>query len=552
MFSVPLNPKLTENQLNEFISFLKEYKSFIYDFYFTCRVSPFDQDAMGDVFNGGEEDHNYLIGLALHIQNETGVTASAVFNNIQVRPSQQNLDLFIENFRPVYDSGIKSATIPHTHWMATGQIKKAFPDLFVKNTILRNVSEPRDIEHLAKAGFDYINLDRDLMRDHEKLKRFKKAKSQFGVKISLLANEGCYGGCVMMDEHYQFNNTRTDGPQYFNDPISRVSCPKWDHEDFAVSLKTANFPPWREDWQEFIDDLGIDVIKMHGRESHTRLKETMEIIKRYANNEEILFDSFNDFIEETNMVDKPITIWRNKIKNCKFDCWDCGYCDKIMAAKYGNHISPKVAIVAQQLVDSVNNPIEINIPGLTSTRVQSLINGLAKSSSKYLEIGSYQGATAAAALSGNNLQAYFVDTWQEAPQAVREGWETPDTNSLEEFKKNINSYKGNNKVFISNSDMFKVNLKPISDIDLFFYDGPHDFESTKNAVKYYSATFARQSILIFDDANWTDVVKGAHKGILESGLKILYSKKVLNSLESESDWWNGLYIVVVENNGNNK
>jgi|688.fasta_scaffold05873_14 hypothetical protein len=552
MFSVPLNPKLTENQLNEFISFLKEYKSFIYDFYFTCRVSPFDQDAMGDVFNGGEEDHNYLIGLALHIQNETGVTASAVFNNIQVRPSQQNLDLFIENFRPVYDSGIKSATIPHTHWMATGQIKKAFPDLFVKNTILRNVSEPRDIEHLAKAGFDYINLDRDLMRDHEKLKRFKKAKSQFGVKISLLANEGCYGGCVMMDEHYQFNNTRTDGPQYFNDPISRVSCPKWDHEDFAVSLKTANFPPWREDWQEFIDDLGIDVIKMHGRESHTRLKETMEIIKRYANNEEILFDSFNDFIEETNMVDKPIAIWRNKIKNCKFDCWDCGYCDKIMAAKYGNHISPKVAIVAQQLVDSVNNPIEINIPGLTSTRVQSLINGLAKSSSKYLEIGSYQGATAAAALSGNNLQAYFVDTWQEAPQAVREGWETPDTNSLEEFKKNINPYRGNNKVFISNSDMFKVNLKPISDIDLFFYDGPHDFESTKNAVKYYSATFARQSILIFDDANWTDVVKGAHKGILESGLKILYSKKVLNSLESESDWWNGLYIAVVESNGNNK
>jgi hypothetical protein len=546
MFSVPLNPKLNENQLNDFISFLKEYKAFIYDFYFTCRVAPFNQDAMGDIFQGGKEDHDYLIDLALHIQQETGVLASAVFNNTEVRPDQQNLDLFIKNFLPVYEMGIRSATIPHTHWMATGQIKKAFPELFVKNTILRNVSEPRDIEHLAKAGFDYINLDRDLMRDHEKLKRFKKAKTQFGVKLSLLANEGCYGGCIMMDEHYQFNNTRTDGPQYFNDPISRVSCPKWDHEDFAVSLKTANFPPWREDWQEFIDDLGIDVIKMHGRESHVRLKETMDIIKRYANNEEILFDSFNDFIEETNMVDKPIAIWRNKIKNCKFDCWDCGYCDKIMAAKYGKHINPKVALVAKELVDSVNNTIQIDIPGLTSTRVQSLINGLAKSSSKYLEIGSYQGATAAAALSGNNLHAYFVDTWQEAPQAVREGWETPSTNSLEEFKKNIDPYKENNKVFISNSDMFKVNVKSISDIDLFFYDGPHDFESTRNAVKYYSPVFANHSILIFDDANWTDVVQGAHKGILESGLKILYSKKVLNSLESDTEWWNGLYIVVVE------
>jgi hypothetical protein len=546
MFSVPLNPKLNEKQMAEFIQFLKEYKQYIYDFYFTCRIPPFTQDAMGDIFEGQEEDYDYLINLALYIQSETGVLASAVFNNTEVRPSQQNLDLFIQSFTPVYEAGVRSATIPHTHWMATGQIKKAFPDLFVKNTILRNVSEPRDIEKLAKAGFDYINLDRDLMRDHEKLKRFKKAKQQYGVKLSLLANEGCYGGCIMMDEHYQFNNTRTDGPQYFNDPISRVSCPKWDHEDFAVSLKTANFPPWREDWQEFIDDLGIDVIKMHGRESHTRLKETMDIIRRYANNEEILFDSFNDFIEETNMVDKPITIWRNKIKNCKFDCWDCGYCDKIMAAKYGNHINSKVAIVAQQLVDSVNNPIEINIPGLTATRVQSLINGLAKSSSKYLEIGSYQGATAAAALMGNRLHAYFVDIWQEAPQAVREDISTPQTNTLKEFKDNIAQYKGENKVFISNSDMFKVNLNGMSDIDLFFYDGPHDFESTKNAVNYYSPVFAKHAVLIFDDANWTEVVQGAHKGIVESGLKILYSKKILNSFESSTEWWNGLYLVVVE------
>lgn len=197
---------------------------------------------MGDVFVEGKEDHNYLNNLALEIQKFTGITASAVFNNVQVRPSQDNLDLFIENFKPLYDAGIRSATIPHTHWVATGQIQSAFPDLFIKNTILRNVSEPRDIEKLAKAGFNYINLDRDLMRDHEKLLRFKKAKEKYGVKLSLLANEGCLGGCIMMDEHYQFNNSRGDGPQYFNDPISRVSCMKWDYEDQAVPLKMANFP----------------------------------------------------------------------------------------------------------------------------------------------------------------------------------------------------------------------------------------------------------------------------------------------------------------------
>ena len=59
---------------------------------------------MGDTFIGGQEDHNYLIELALHIQEETGITASAVFNNIQVRPSQHNLDLWIENFSQLYEA----------------------------------------------------------------------------------------------------------------------------------------------------------------------------------------------------------------------------------------------------------------------------------------------------------------------------------------------------------------------------------------------------------------------------------------------------------------
>jgi len=544
VFSVPLNPKMTPDQIDEFITFLIDYKPYIYDFYFTCRMPPFHQDAMGDVFEDHAETADYLINLALFIQQSTGVTASAVFNNIEVRPSQQNLDLWISNFRQLYDAGIRSATLPHTHWMATGQVKKEFPELFVKNTILRNVSEPRDIEKLAKAGFDYINLDRDLMRDHEKLLRFKKAKEKYGVKLSLLANEGCLGGCIMMDEHYQFNNMRTQGPQYFTDPISRVSCMKWDREDQAVALKTANFAPWREDWEEFLIDLGIDVIKMHGRESLTRLRETMNIIKRYAAGDDILFDHFNDFIEETNLVDKPINIWRNKIKNCKFDCWDCGYCDKIVKAKYGNNLDKMVQVVTKELVDSVNIDLDINIPGLTSSRVQSLLNRLAANSTKYLEIGPFLGATTAAALSGNNLDAYVIDMWQENIQPNNEEFELPK-NNRQDFEKNIEPYVGLNKLNIIESDCFLYDNSNIVDVDLFFYDGPHDHKSVFDAVVKYSSSFAKNAILVFDDANWAGVVSGAEDGIKEAGLNIKYSKKVLNSTESERDWWNGIFIVVV-------
>ncbi len=499
---------------------------------------------MGDTFIGGQEDHNYLIELALHIQEETGITASAVFNNIEVRPSQHNLDLWIQNFSQLYDAGIRSVTIPHTSWMATGQIKATFPELFVKNTILRNVSEPRDIEKLAQAGFDYINLDRDLMRDHEKLLRFKKAKEKYGVKLSLLANEGCLGGCIMMDEHYQFNNTRTDGPQYFTDPISRISCHKWDYEDQAVPLKTANFPPWKEDWDEFLNELGIDVIKMHGRESTTRLRETMEIIKNFAENKEILFQHFDDFIKETNMIDKPIDIWRNKIKNCKFDCWDCGYCDKIIKAKYGNNLDKMVQVVTKELVDSVNMNLNISIPGLTSPRVQKLLNALGSKSTKYLEIGPFLGATTAAALSGNNLDAYVIDMWQENIQPFKEDSLVP-LNSREQFEKNIDQYIGLNSLNVIQHDCFLYDNSNISGIDLFFYDGPHDHKSVSDVLVKYSTSLAENAVLVFDDANWEGVVSGVEEAIKKTNLKVKYSKKVLNTVESERDWWNGIFILVV-------
>ena len=125
----------------------------------------------------------------------------------------------------MYDNGVRIVTLPHTTWMLTGQIQREFPELKVKNTILREVTRPNEIVNLAKAGFYYINLDRDLMRDRDSLLRIKKAKEYCAsigkpVKISLLSNEWCWGGCPIMPEHYHYNMVREkDDPQYFNDSI---------------------------------------------------------------------------------------------------------------------------------------------------------------------------------------------------------------------------------------------------------------------------------------------------------------------------------------------
>lgn len=537
MFSIPINQKLSEAQFEEFYKFCSDYKPYIYDLYFTSRMPPFTQDAMGDIIPI-QQDAYFAIETALHIQNTLGIRVSATFNNIKVPPTQRNLDLFIKNFQQLYDAGIRSATIPHTHWVATGQIQKAFPELFIKNTILRNVSKPNDIAELAKVGFNYINLDRDMMRDRDGLIQCKRAADKFNVKLSLLGNEGCLGGCSMMDEHFEFNNSRTEGPAYFMDAISRVSCPKWSVTDPATPLKTANIPPWREDWVELLEF--VDVFKMHGRESIPQLFNTMDIIKKYANNEEILFDEFEEYLQDTNLVDRPIDAWRKIIKNCKFNCWDCNFCDKVYEKKSNKQQHPFVIAIANELVDSVSYGNTLEIPGLTSKRVQNLLFGISSHVKSYLEIGSAMGATLAP-VGFNDIEVHAVDNWKGDIQPENESFFLP-VNTMTEFEKHTAHIKNKH---VHRGDFLQVDVSNIKNIDMMFYDGPHDEKSTRDAVLYYKDCLSDVSILIFDDANWTGVVAGAEAGITDAGMNVLYSKLILNETENPNMWWNGLYILVV-------
>ena len=545
LFSLPLNPKLNQNQFNDFVTFLHHYKDFIYDIYFTSRIAPFDNDAMGDVFVIHDESAASCIDAALFIQRETGIPVSATFNNIHVKPDQKNLDLFIKNFRPLYDAGIRSATIPHTQWILTGKIQQEFPELFIKNTILRDVNRANEVYELAKAGFHYVNLDRDLMRDRDELLKIKKVKEHFpNLKISLLANEGCAGNCSIMPEHYHYNCTRTvEDPQYFNSSIARISCQKWDVEDPAIMLKTANFPPWREDWLEFLD-LGIDTFKMHGRESIKRLSESIRIIIKFANKDPILFEGFEEYLQDTNLQEKPIDAWRKIIKNCKFDCWDCGYCDKIYSKKSELAQPEKVLQAVNALAFHDNQTLTpTEISGLTSERMRKLLFSLGSVSNKYLEVGCFHGATATSVLDSSIKEAIFVDHWKENIQPAN-GIELP-VNNKQVFIDNVKKHKQNTDIKVFDCDLFDVDLTDISNVDFFLYDGPHDEATTAKAVKYYAPTLAKTSIIVFDDANWDGVVDGAKRGIEESGLNILFEKVWLNDQESKDEWWNGFYLVVV-------
>ena len=575
VFSLPINPKLSEEFVtNTFLPFLKEYREYILDLYFTCRIPPFDQDAMGDCFTVNEA----LIESACYISNQSDIPLSATFNNIWVRPDQKNLDLWIKEFAPVYNSGVRVVTLPHTSWVSTGQIQAAFPELFIKNTILREVTKPSEIVSLAEAGFNYINLDRDLMRDQEQLIRIRKAKDYCKflgkpVMLSMLVNETCWGGCPIMPEHYQYNSTRTkDDPIFFASPISRVSCSTWDVEHPEFDLKQANLPPWRDDWVE-MQELGIDTFKLHGRESMMRLQESMDLIRRWADNEEYMFPEYKKYTETLKIKDSPINKWRAKIKTCKFDCWDCNYCEAVVQShmkKQDLIVHPQVETCIEAFTNSgkylsnhrtydPNDPSAYyNVEGLTSARVRHFLNNLcSQEGAVYLEVGVYAGSTFCAAVQNNDMvAAYANDNWSQPNlQPAREDLDlslqnvTVDT-FVKNLQENITTDSLDFDIQVLRGDSSGLGKKDFKhDVNIIFYDGDNSEQKMRefflNMLDFTEDVFT----LVVDDANIEENVAITKRFIDAMGLKILYERELLNDQEDPEMWWNGLYVSVLSKSG---
>jgi hypothetical protein len=331
LFSLPFNSSMNEEGLNKiYFPFLEEYHPFLYDIYFTLSVAPFINDAMGQGRNiaDTEADNQKVLNLMLDIQKRYNIRVSATFNDITIDPTQKNMQIFIENFKPYYEKGIVSVTLPHIHWMLSGEIKRAFPKLFVKNTILRKVSKPQEYVDYVQAGFDAVNIDRANIRDRDNLKALKKAYDVFKKPMILLVNEGCRGNCPTMDEHYTINCSKEDKIPYFRQEVAKNTCPLWSSINPYYHLQVCNMPLHREDFEEIIKY--IQVLKLHGRSELNLLIESIEIVKRYANPKQkyILREQLQRF-RKFNYDEAEISKWRAYTKNCKFECWCCSTCEEL-------------------------------------------------------------------------------------------------------------------------------------------------------------------------------------------------------------------------------
>jgi hypothetical protein len=209
---------------------------------------------------------------------------------------------------------------------------------------------------------------------------------------------------------------------------------------------------------------------------------------------------------------------------------------------------------AKSSVDNANNNISkltsdiLSMDGMSGNKTRHLYNNICSlNDANYLEIGTWKGSSFISAFYNNEINPIVIDNWVE--------FNGPKS----EFISNVNKFCPNRKFNLIEKDCFKLNDDEITNIydsiDIYLYDGAHDYESQKKAITYYKNLFSKYFIIIVDDfrsdtPSWSNVKKGTYDGIEESGLIIHHSVEIITyqELSGRSEYWNGFGLFVCEKN----
>ena len=184
----------------------------------------------------------------------------------------------------------------------------------------------------------------------------------------------------------------------------------------------------------------------------------------------------------------------------------------------------------------------ININDMSGIKTRHLYNNIANfDDCRYLEIGSYKGSTACAALCNNKMKLFVcIDNWSEFG------------NNKEEFLHNFYKYKGDNNAYYIEKDCFNLDKTIFKEkFNVYMYDGNHSYESQYKALEYYYEILDDTFIFIVDDWNNKIIRDGTLKGIEDLNLKIIHKieirlKEDNGYTEDRNGYHNGLFIAVLQ------
>ncbi len=194
-------------------------------------------------------------------------------------------------------------------------------------------------------------------------------------------------------------------------------------------------------------------------------------------------------------------------------------------------------------------PHEIRgIKGMSGQRYRAFINGYVRATSdaRYLEVGSWAGSTAAAALYGNRVEALCIDNWSEfgGPR--------------EAFFSNIELARSEHtRLRFLERDFRAVDYAALGSFNIYLFDGPHGEVDQCDGVLLAQPAVTDRYLLIVDDWNWRAVRNGTLRALHRLRSRIEAAVEIRTTLDDshpqvsmeKSDWHNGYFLAVVRKQG---
>ncbi len=183
----------------------------------------------------------------------------------------------------------------------------------------------------------------------------------------------------------------------------------------------------------------------------------------------------------------------------------------------------------------------LEMEGASGLVFRMLINNLlaAVPSPHYLEIGSWPGSTACAAMSGNAANIICIDDWS-APASSGAALAA----NLEQVRAPYNSYD------VYPADFRTIDYSAIGTYNIYLFAGPHDRSAQTEGIGMPIACLDDDFILAAEE--WNDpVVRAATRdAVRRTALTCLYGIEIRTTQDDEpatsrgreSDWHNGYFI----------
>lgn len=222
----------------------------------------------------------------------------------------------------------------------------------------------------------------------------------------------------------------------------------------------------------------------------------------------------------------------------------------LIVKKYGSFRSSEMAVAIKaafddSLANTTKLPTHIlKMPGYSGMRYRIFINNLLSyiKEPRYLEIGSWSGSTACAALWGNSIKSLCIDNWSQF------------NGPKDTFLSNIEACKGGNDFAHIEADFRKVDYNNIGTFNVILYDGPHEEIDQLDGIVMPQKALTDSYILVVDDYNWPSVRNGTFRALNQLCLEVECSIEVRTStnnvqppinLKNGSEWHNGYYFALV-------